>query len=320
MFTATQDTFQPQGWEQITLVGAGQEVRILAGRGFNLYFWQKDGQEILMEPVDMDAAGAKYGIPLLFPTPNRMRDCRYTWQGVIRTQRKRGNDVQIHGLVLDEPWQARCWADEHAAYAEGKLSIDPQSALFEAYPFPMVLTCTYTLSASGLHLDFKVENTGDADAPFGFAIHPYFSKRGDANQVSLTQPLTRVYENSPELLPSGRILPVAGSPLDTSDGYHSVESLSLDNVYHGMTQDLCARILFPDGVRLTLRGSDVFRNLIVFTPKNRPGFCIEHQTCSTNVFELHGKGLLEEAGLLILPPAQTFDCWIDLTLDQPTVG
>lgn len=314
-FTVSRGTLAPYNLEMWTLTGGEHEARILPQAGFNLYYWTFQGKEILMEPVDVTASGAKYGIPLLFPTPNRVRDCVYTWRGKQYRQRKRGQDVQRHGLVLDETWSVRCWAEADAAYAEGSVAITPDSPLYEAFPFPCALTVTYTLRASGLRLNVRVDNTGGDDLPFGFAIHPYFSKRDDASNVFITAPLTRVYENDENLLPSGKILGIEGTRLDISDCLHSVESLDLDNVYCGMTQDLCAQVVYPGSARVTLRGDDAFRRLIVFTPKDRPGFCIEHQTCSTDALNLHARGLLTESGVLVLPAGRQWKGWITLTVE-----
>ncbi|MCL2545093.1 MAG: aldose 1-epimerase [Clostridia bacterium] len=315
-FTVSHGTLAPHGLDMWTLTGAGHEVRILPQLGFNLYYWTFQGKEILTEPGDVVALGdCSYGIPLLFPTPNRVRDATYTWRGKRYKQQKRGREVHRHGLVRDEAFAVRCWAAEDAACAEGVIAIEPGSPLYEAYPFPCRLTVTYTLHAGGLRLEVRVDNTGGDDLPFGFAIHPYFSKRGDAGNVFITAPLTRIYENDEELLPSGKILDVSGTRLDISDCLHSVESLDLDHVYCGMTEDLCAVVVYPGSARVTLRGDDAFRRLIVFTPKDRLGFCIEHQTCSTDALNLHARGLLTESGVLTLPAGQSWHGWITLAAE-----
>jgi len=315
-FTASHDTLSPHNLDVWTLTGAGHEARILPQLGFNLYSWTFQGKEMLMAAEDVMALeDCNYGIPLLFPTPNRVRDAVYTWRGKRYKQQKRGREVHRHGLVRDEAFSVRCWAEEDAAYAEGTIAIGPDSPLYEAYPFPCRLTATYALHAGGLRLFIQVDNTGDDDLPFGFAIHPYFSKRGDAGNVFITMPLTRVHENDADLLPSGRILDVSGTRLDISDCLHSVQSLDLDNVYCGMTQDLCAVVVYPGSARLTLRGDDAFRQLIVFTPKDRPGFCIEHQTCATDALNLHARGLLTESGVLALPAGQSWHSWITLSVE-----
>lgn len=318
MFTVSQGHEPTHRLPIWTLEGAGHVVKLLPEAGFNLYYWTYDGGEMLMEPTDIREYGSKYGIPLLFPTPNRIRDARYTWKDREIHQVKRGVEVQRHGLVMTEPWDVRCEAREDCAVAVGTISIYEGSPLFEGYPFPCRLTVTYTLRADGLHLSVRVENLGGEEMPFGFAIHPYFSKRGDACKAFLTAPVHRVYETDENLLPSGVLTDVSGSDKDISDGLHSVESLYLDNVFRGMTQDLCAQVVY-EGVhpqRVTLRGGDAFRNLVVFTPHDRPGFCLEHQTCATDFINLYGKGLIDESSILILPAGQTFESFVDLTVEN----
>ncbi len=318
MFTVSQG-YEPTHHLPIwTLEGAGHVVKLLPEAGFNLYHWTYDGGEILMEPTDIREYGSKYGIPLLFPTPNRIRDARYTWKDREIHQVKRGAEVQRHGLVMTEPWDVRCEAKGDCAVAVGTISIYEGSPLFEGYPFPCRLTVTYTLRSDGLHLGVRVENLGGEEMPFGFAIHPYFSKRGDASKAFLTAPVHRVYETDENLLPSGVIADVSGSDKDISSGLHSVESLYLDNVFRGMTQDLCAQVVYEGArpQRITLRGGDAFRNLVVFTPHDRPGFCLEHQTCATDFINLYGKGLIDESSILILPAGQTFESFVDLTVEN----
>lgn len=314
MYTVTYGHESTANLPIVTLTGEGHEVRFLPEAGFNCYYWTFMGHEILMEPVDIRVYGSKYGIPLLFPTPNRVRNAHYTWKGKTYHMTKRGEEVSIHGLVMTEKWSVTAQAFEDHAVCTGVIEIKEGDALYEGYPFPCRLTVTYTLSKDGLRLDAKIENTGCEEMPFGFAIHPYFSKRGDANNVFLTAPVKRVYEMDENLLPSGIITDVSGTALDVTDGFHSVESLYVDNVFRGMTEDLCAQVLFKGegAMKVTLRGSDCFRNLIIFTPHDRPGFCLEHQTCSTDFINLYSQGFVDESGILILQPGQEFNAYVDL--------
>lgn len=315
MFTAEKGILEPYGYEQITLAGAGHEARILPQAGFNLWYWTFEGKEILMKPVDITVFGTKYGIPILFPTPNRIPKGDYTWQGKHHVMTKRGEPVVIHGLVKDEPFTVtRLEATEACAVCEAEIVFSEGSVLCEGWPFPCTLRVTYTLSADGLHMDSVITNDSDEPMPFGYAVHPYFSKRGDANKVELTVPVCRLYEADENLFPSGKIVP-ADEAHTIADGYHSVESLYLDNVYRGMTSDLEAKIRYEDIV-LHISGSDCFRNAVVYTPHDRPGFCIEPQTCSTNFINLHEQGFVDESGLLVLPPKKQFTCRVDYVVEK----
>ncbi len=315
MFTAEKGILEPYGYEQITLAGAGHEARILPQAGFNLWYWTFEGREILMKPVDITVFGTKYGIPILFPTPNRIPKGDYTWQGKHHVMTKRGVPVVIHGLVKDEPFTVtRLEASEDCAVCEAEIVLSEGSVLCEGWPFPCTLRVTYTLSKDGLHMDSVITNDGDEPMPFGYAVHPYFSKRGDANRVELTVPVCRLYEADENLFPTGRIVP-ADEAHTIADGYHTVESLYLDNVYRGMTGDMESKIRYEDIV-LHISGSDCFRNAVVYTPHDRPGFCIEPQTCSTNFINLHEQGFVDESGLLVLPPKKEFTCRVDYVVEK----
>lgn len=315
MFTATKAICETCGYEIITLSGAGHTVRILPANGFNLFDWTVDGTPVMMEAADMAAFGTKYGIPLLFPMPNRVKDSVYRWRGKDYLLQKRGVKIARHGLVCDEPFAvAAMGADGEKAYCTAQIEIAQGSALHEGYPFPCRLTVTYTLTAQGVRMDAQVENTGAEDMPFGFAAHPYFTKRGDAERCFIKVPVKRYYETDENLIPTGRMLP-AGEGTTIWDDFHSVESLSLDTVFRGMSEDACAQVKYDD-LLLSIRASDCFRNAVVFTPKNKPGFCIEPQTCATNYINLHAQGLADESGLLVLAAGQKFACWIDYTAER----
>ena len=267
-----------EGFEEIVLKGEGHEVRILPQAGFNVYYWHYLDQEILMKPVDIKVVGTKYGIPILFPTPNRMED------------------------------------GENSAVCEACIRISALDDLYQAFPFPCTLTVRYILTASGLHMDMKVTNDGIEEMPFGFAVHPYFSKQGDAGQVYLNVPVRRAYEMDEAQLPTGEIVEMDSSMRPDGEG-HTVESLYLDHVFRGMTEDHESTVTWKS-FRLHLRASDCYRNVVVFTPHNRPGFCIEPQTCSTNSINLYSKGLIDESGLLILQPGSTFASWVDYRIER----
>ena len=313
MFTAAKA--MDQGLEVVVLSGAGHEVRILPENGFNLYSWTVDGQQIMMEAEDLSLKGTKYGIPVLFPFPNRVKDSCYSWQGKEYVLQKRGEKVARHGLVCDEPFDVtELGADENKAYCTAQIAIAPDNALYEGYPFACRLTVTYTLTKAGVRMDAKVDNLSDQLMPFGFAVHPYFTKRGDANACFIKVPAKRYYETDENLIPSGRILN-AGEGTTIYDDFHSVQSLDLDTVFRGLNEDAVSQVRWCD-LELSIAASDCFRNAVVFTPKTRPGFCIEPQTCATNFINLHAQGLVDESGLLALAGGKQFNCWVDYTVKK----
>ncbi len=315
MFTAEKGVYEGYGYEIVKLSGAGHEAAILPVNGFNLYHWTYDGKEIFMKPNDITVFGTKYGNPILFPTPNRVKDATYTWAWQTHTMKKRCEDVLIHGFVKDEPFTVIALsADENSARCTGRIEIRKDGDIFEGWPWNCALEITYILDRDGVHLQAKAENLDDTDMPFGFAVHPYFSKRGDANACFIKVPVSRYYEADENRFPSGRILP-AGEGTTIGDDFHSVESLYLDTVFRGMTADAEAQIRYDD-VIVHISGSDCLRNAVVFTPHNRNGFCIEPQTCATNFINMHQQGLVDESGLLLLPAGKAFACEVHMTVSR----
>ena len=315
MFTAEKGTYEGYGYDIVTLAGAGHVARILPVNGFNLYCWTYEGKEILMEPADITVFGTKYGVPILFPTPDLLRNSTYTWQGQTYVMKKRGEPVRIHGLVKDEPFTVtEIAADETSARCSGRIEIRRENPVFEGWPWNCTLHVTYILDAAGVHAQIRIVNEDENAMPFGLALHPYFSKRGDANKCFIKVPVRRYYEVDEALLPSGRILPAEGGYV-LYDGFHSVESLDLDNVFRGMTADMESQVMYDD-VIVHIHGSDCFRNVVVFTPHTRNGFCIEPQTSATDCLNMHAAGLVDESGLMVLPAGKTFECDVHMTVTK----
>ena len=315
MFTAEKGIYEGHGYEIVTMAGAGHEVRILPVNGFNLYYWTYEGKEIFMEPADITIFGTKYGNPILFPTPNRVKNATYTWQGKSHVMKKRGENVLIHGFVKDEPFTVtEIYADETCARCSAKIEIRKEGSIFEGWPWDCALYVTYSLDAAGVHMDVKAVNEDETDMPFGFAVHPYFSKRGDANQCFIKVPVRRYYEADEACIPSGKLLE-AKDGFVIWDDFHSVESLYLDTVFRGLTGDMESLIRYDD-VTVHISGSDCFRNAVVFTPHNRNGFCIEPQTCATNFINMHAEGLVDESGLMVLPAKKAFTCQVHMTVSK----
>ncbi|WP_297424027.1 hypothetical protein [Clostridium sp.] len=102
----------------------------------------------------------------------------------------------------------------------------------------------------GLSVTYKVENRDNKEMPFGFALHPYFTKLSGENGTFISVP---------------------------------VGSVDLDDVYNGFLPGKNSYIDYTTlKLRLNLLYTPDFTHTVAYTPKNKPYFCIEPQTCSTN--------------------------------------
>jgi len=90
--------------------------------------------------------------------------------------------------------------------------------------------------------------------------------------------------------------------------------IDLDDVYWKLNSKQKAIIEYRTlGRKMELVASDDFSYMVVFTPRDRPCFCLENQTCSTDAHNLYAAGLKEISGLILLPPGDVHEGWIRFT-------
>ena len=280
-------------------------ARIVPEAGSNLISLEVDGSEILHTPPTIkQSSGVRFGFPILYPTPNRVRDAKLTFDGRTFEFQPNNGPNFIHGLVHSVPWRA---GDPVIARDRVSLSttldFDEGLSGFARFPIRNRLTMTFTLHTDGVTLAFEAQNLDKGRLPFGFAFHPYFKILGERAQTFLRVPARRHME-AVGLLPTGKLEPLEGSPLDVRS-YTSLEKLNLDDVYIGMVPGQPAGYEARDRkVRVALEASEIFTHAVVYTPTGRTYFCIENQTCSTDAHNLHARGLVEESHLIVLEPGQ----------------
>jgi aldose 1-epimerase len=90
----------------------------------------------------------------------------------------------------------------------------------QGYPGDLAVSAVYTLTDDGLRLDFSAAT--DKATAVNLTAHPYFNLTGrpgtDCLGHVLTIPARRCLETDAELLPTGNLMEVAGTPLDFMAG------------------------------------------------------------------------------------------------------
>jgi len=296
------------GQSIVVLESEKVQVSILK-EGANLYSWIVDGVE-LMGPFDLEK-GVVTGTPVLFPTPNRVWNAAYKWNGKIIHQRLDGQPLVLHGLVRTAEFEVK----ELVCGEEGSKAVLAYSfregERFESFPFPCTLTLTFALDAEGLRLDYAVVNEGEENMAFGFAIHPFFTVMGNRADTYIQVPAPYFHETSPELFPTGKVFKVDNTRYDLRE-LRSIEGCALDDVYYGMGGKEARAVWKEAGHEVVLQASEDFTHMVVFTPPGAPFFCLENQTCSTDAFNRHEAGFKETAHLIELDPGQCHTGWVTM--------
>lgn len=284
---------------------ANLEVRVAVSAGANLFSFRVGEDELMYGPEQLaDIKDQKGGTPVMFPTPNRVRDGRMVFEKRTFTFDLNSGTNFIHGLARRRPFSAgRTSATASSASVDTVLEWDDQQPEFERFPIRHRLTVTFTLRRERLRIGYKVQNRDKARLPFGFGVHPYFRIPGAREDVVIKAPLAQRME-AEGYLPTGKLLPVAGTAHDLRQGA-ALPGLALDDVYLGMTPRKAASFQLRDrGLEVALSGSADFTHLVVYTPPERGFFCIENQTSSTDAHNLHARGLRKVANLQVVAPGK----------------
>ena len=291
------------GVEVFKLADGGAAVAEIAPALGNNCFSFRTNAPVLEEVsfADFLRKPTSYGIPVLFPFPNRIRDGRFTFDGEAFTV-----DPPRHGFVRDKPWRvvSHGATDDAGAWHTSSFdAADYPEHILRQFPFPFRVEMTYRLKDGRLTIETVARNTGQRSMPAGFGIHPYFRK---PDEGVLTVPAEARWELS-DSLATGRIVPVEGD-YDLRGG-KSFDGMALDDIFTrvGADADGSARCMIVDeegGTETVVEFSpEKLPHVVVYTPPApRRAVCVEPNSCPTDAFNLRSKGI--ESGVIVLSPGE----------------
>jgi len=142
---------------------------------------------------------------------NRIGGAAFSLGGKTYSLVRNNGENHLHGGTCG--FDRRVWQGEAVgenAVRFSRLSPDGE----EGYPGNLQVQVTYTLSDGGLFIDYEAQT--DADTPVVLTNHSYFNLNGHGSVLehTLFVAAERFTENDAGCLPTGRILPVAGTPFD----------------------------------------------------------------------------------------------------------
>lgn len=300
--------FKIEGFDIISLSYNDQlknhnmEIWVIPGFGMNLCKYRFNEHTI----IEFDALELRevfYGTPLLYPTPNRVYEGKFSYNGREYPQIKNGKLITIHGLLHNEPFEGvKISRTEESISVSAHVDFNENSHLYSAFPFDHIITVTYTLDKSGVRFDYEIENRQPREAvPYGIALHPYFAKLDGEEGTLIKAPFEKTYETTETLHPTGKLSEVNG--LTDLREFRPAGELRLDTVYTGNPDNEPAVIDYSrSGIQLILRSSSDFTHMVIYTPEGKPYFCLENQTCATNAHNLYSQGMEEVSGLKFVNP------------------
>lgn len=288
-----------------TLKQGNTVARVVPGIGSNVFSIEHMGTEYLQPLTWVDEFSNWWGgVPVLYPTPNRVRNGRLTFDGREVAFKPNFGDHHIHGLVFDRPWDVvETGTTDSSAFITVAMKFDSSSAHLGQFPFPHRLEMKIEVGEGLTSWTFTVDNSaGQAPVPFGFGLHPIFQYQGSRDQTWVTLPVTHKME-AVEALPTGKLVPAADLDYPLNQPL-TLQGRSFDDVFLGLTPDQPVTLEFRDKERgITISASEAFSHLVLWSP-DFPFFSIEHQTSSTDAHNLHAAGFVQEASLQVCPPGE----------------
>ncbi len=230
---------------------------------------------------------------VLIPFPGRVAQGRYTFGG--QTYQMDKNDKEgpnaIHGFLRQTLWDMR------AAVAGGS---DVSRPAWPPTPIPAIRSrsarASPTASATdGLECAFAIGNLGDTPAPVAAGFHPYFTLGSELIDAdTLHVPFESYLEFDDALIPTGRVLPVAETPLDFRQP-RPIGAVPFNTCYLHPARDPdgLARIRLTDPAAqksLTVWLDSAFDYVVLYSgdplpdSHRRRALAIEPMTCGSDAF------------------------------------
>jgi aldose 1-epimerase len=295
-----------KGFDIILLRSDNCEAYIAPSLGANLCRLTYKGKPIIDYKEESLLSSYFTGSPILYPTPNRVKNGRFNYLGEEYIQQKNGEQIFIHGLVFNEKWEY-----DDAVISEESISIKlhidfvPGKSYFEAFPFNSTLWVEYILYKDGLKLIYTVKNNDKKPLPYGFAVHPYFTKLSGDEGTLIEMPAASILECQEPYFTTGKTISVKGTNYDLLS-LAKVGDLRLDTNYTDIARDKPSRVIYEGlDYSLNISTSEDFKHIVLYTPKGQNYFCLENQTSSIDAHNVYAKGFKELSGLIILKEGES---------------
>ena len=265
--------------EAVVLVDGDLRAAFVPAAGMIGCSLEHRGEELLVQRGGLDAwrgTGKSFGLPLLHPWANRLRDWRYATAGrAVTIDRSRGvvradeNDLPIHGaLAAAEDWDVvDAGADGSAAWLRAALEYDRRDDRLAVFPFRHRLELDLRLEGDALTVTTSVEPTGANEVPLAFGWHPWLSLPGVPRaEWELDLPARTAIAVDSRKLPTGERTDVAAERAALGDRVLDVNCAVAED----------ARLVLAGGGReIAVEWAGGYRFAQVFAPGELDVACLE---------------------------------------------
>ena len=276
---ATLDRMPEGQLESVALADGDLRAVFVPAAGMVGCSLQHRGEELLVQRGGLDAwrgTGRSFGLPLLHPWANRLRDWRYAVAGrAVTIDRSRAivradeHGLPIHGaLAAAEDWDViDAGADSASAWLTAGLDYGRRDDRLSVFPFPHKLELELRLAGDALTITTTVAPTGEDVVPLAFGWHPWLSLPGVPRaEWVLSQPARIAVLLDEHKLPTGERVeaPAEAAPLGDRE---------LDT--HSAVPEDARYALSGGGREIAVEWAGGYRHAQVFAPTSLDTACLE---------------------------------------------
>ena len=302
-----------EGFKQITLKYNDEKnetvVKIAPEKGSNMFKYKVNNLDLIYYDPELPLDHYLNGNPIIYPLPNRVNNCHYKYKGESYWQEKNKKPIFLHSLVYDEKWDFK-EPEIKADHIELKtfLSVNEEHPVYEGFPFKHKIIIKYKLFDDRLRLKYFIENHDEKELPYGLCFHTYFNYLVNRDNTYLKIPAKHYMELNKDQIPTGNLISTLNSEYDFNN-VRSLKEVNLDGALTNLKES--PKILYKDRLKINFDYSKEFTHVQLYTPLNKPFFCLEMQTCSADAHNLAAEGKEEAAHLLSVKPGGKSSGWLD---------
>ncbi|MFC6169594.1 aldose 1-epimerase family protein [Loigolactobacillus jiayinensis] len=239
--------------------------------------------------------------PVLFPAIGRSNEDAYLYQGKTYSMPQHGFSSQYDFTVVSK------------TATKLVLTLSDNQETYAYYPFHFALIVTFTLTTTGLQLNFVVQNKDEKELSFSLGSHPAFNLpiAGEGQfsdyQVTLSPAVAQIKQfeivKTPNPYRSGKILPLAGSNKNVISLTHKLFDAGLIVIENkGLTAIKVSSPKSQHAIELSLND---FRYVTLWTKEgaNAPFLCVEPFAGLPDVVGTKRELLTKEANTVVAAQA-----------------
>lgn len=241
--------------------------------------------------ADFDSSTYKdtYASSILFPFANRIKDGKYTFDGVdyVLDCNELDKNNALHGLVYDKTFEC---VDKELTTNYGSTTLQYEyDGTSKGFPFKFGILLTYKLMESDFSLSVQIINDDDKALPFTLGWHPYFiSENLDKSTIG--------FKSSTKYLCDKQQI-ISGKTSLNMEMPYQLEGIKLDDGYKLQTNNI---EFFTPEYRLNMTSTSKENHLQLYTPNTPNVIAIEPMTGAADSFN-------NKIGLQTLHPHERYN-------------